>query len=88
MTYRERRLAKAERLREWAEKRNTKATATLNSKPGLRHDWAFITQPGHIPERARMNAADDRAHASLKKAASTEAGAHEQRAAGERTHDG
>jgi len=69
-TYRERRLAKAERLREWAEKRNAKATADLNSNPSLRHDWAFITQPGHIPERARMNASDDRAFASMAKAAS------------------
>lgn len=68
MTYRERRLARAERLRGWAEKRTQHATATLNSKPEPRHDWAFITQPGHIPERARMNAADDRARDSLRKA--------------------
>jgi DNA repair exonuclease SbcCD ATPase subunit len=68
MTYRERRLAKAERLREWADKRNSRATAQLNSNPEMRHDWAFITQPGRIPARARMNAADDRAHESLAKA--------------------
>ena len=69
-TYRERREAKAERLRGWAEKRIERANAALNSQPELGHDWAFITQPGHIPERARMNARDDRAMASLSKAAS------------------
>jgi len=57
---------KAERLDEWAEKREVKAEADLNSFPSLRHDWAFITQPGHIPARARMNKADDRALESLK----------------------
>lgn len=72
MTYRERRLAKAERLRQWAANREAKATAQLNSNPELRHDHAFNTQPGHIPERARMNARDDRATESLAKAASME----------------
>lgn len=69
-TYRERREARAERLRGWAEKREVKAEAQLTSQPEIRHDWAFITQPGHIPARARMNAADDRACASLRKAES------------------
>ncbi len=68
MTYRDRRTAKAERLRGWAEKRESVAAAALNSYPTMRHDWAFITQPGHIPARARMMAADDRAYASLTKA--------------------
>lgn len=67
-TYRERREAKAERLRGWAEKRETEAVAALNSQPELRHDWAFITQPGRIPERDRMNAADERAFKSMDKA--------------------
>ena len=57
---------KAERYEEWAGKREVKANAALNSFPSMRHDWAFITQPGHIPARARMNAADDRAIESLK----------------------
>jgi hypothetical protein len=70
MTYRERREARAERLREWAEKREAKANAQLTSQPELRHDWAFITQPGHIPARERMNRADDRACESLRKAES------------------
>jgi hypothetical protein len=69
-TYRERRLAKAERLRGWAAKREATATAQLESQPEMRHDWAFITQPGHIPERARMNARDGRAYESLAKAES------------------
>ena len=56
---------KADRLEEWAEKREVKASAQLNSHPEIRHDWAFITQPGHIPLRARMNAGDDRACESL-----------------------
>jgi hypothetical protein len=56
---------KAERYEEWAAKREHKASAQLNSMPEIRHDWAFITQPGHIPLRARMNVADDRAYESL-----------------------
>lgn len=56
---------KADRLEEWAEKRERKASAVLTSHPQVRHDWAFITQPGHIPLRARMNAADGRAMESL-----------------------
>lgn len=67
-TYRERRLARAERLRGWADKRTADATAALESQPELRHDWAFITQPGRIPARERMNRADDRAYRSLEKA--------------------
>jgi hypothetical protein len=70
MTYRDRREAKADRLRGWAEKRETRAAADLNSYPEMRHDWAFITQPGRIPARTRMQAADDRAYASLQKAQS------------------
>ncbi len=62
MTYRERREAKAERLRGWAEKRAEKADSLRAATPdSIRHDWAFITQPGHIPERARMNRRDERA---------------------------
>jgi hypothetical protein len=57
--------AKAERYKEWAEKREQKALAQLNSNPEIRHDWAFITQPGYIPTRARMIQADNKAHESL-----------------------
>jgi len=56
---------KAEKYEEWATKRECKANAQLNSNPETRHDWAFITQPGHIPMRARMNKADDKAIESL-----------------------
>jgi len=57
---------KAARYDEWAEKREVRAEQDLNSHPEMRHDWAFITQPGHIPARARMNRADDRALENLK----------------------
>lgn len=77
MTYRERREARAARLRDWADRRERAALAQLESQPELRHDWAFVTQPGHIPERARMNAADDRAFRSLDKAESMKARAAE-----------
>ena len=77
MTYRERRLARAERLRGWAEKRESEATAQLTSQPELRHDWAFITQPGRIPERDRMNRRDDAAFRSLDKANSMSSRADE-----------
>lgn len=59
---------KAERYEEWADKREVRANSQLNSMPEVRHDWAFITQPGHIPMRARMIAADDKAYESLNKA--------------------
>jgi hypothetical protein len=68
VTYRERREAKAERLQEWAAKRHAQAVAQLSSQPEMRHDWAFVTQPGHIPQRARMIAADERAFRSMDKA--------------------
>lgn len=78
MTYRERRLAKAERLRGWAAKRESAASATLaTDREKYRGDWAFNTQPGHIPERARVIARTDRALESLDKA-----GKMERRAAG------
>lgn len=69
MTYRERRLAKAERLREWAGKREAKAGALREIGKEYRHDLAFITQPGRIPERERMNARDERAREHNDKAA-------------------
>lgn len=67
-TYRERRLAKAERLREWADKREAKAAAVFEANEPHTRDWAFITQPGHIPARARIIAQEDRAHQSVAKA--------------------
>lgn len=73
MTYRERREARAERLHGWAGKRQADATATLTAiDQQYRGDYAFNTQPGHIPERARVIAREDRAFESLNKAGSME----------------
>jgi len=68
MTTRERKLAKAERLRGWAAKRNTQVVAVFKQGEHFRSDHAFNTQPGHIPERARLIAREDRAFESLNKA--------------------
>lgn len=56
---------KADRYQGWAAKRKERANAQLNSHPEIRHDIAFITQPGHIPFRARMNRQDGKAFESL-----------------------
>lgn len=69
MTYRERRLAKAARLEEWADKRDAKAAALRKQGGPYRGDWAFATQPGHIPERARMIRRDEKAYEHTNKAA-------------------
>ena len=68
MTYRERREAKAERLRGWVEKREQSAGAVLAAHQIYRGDIAFNTQPGRIPLRSRVIAQDDRAFESLRKA--------------------
>ncbi|HAR44927.1 MAG TPA: hypothetical protein DCS05_01815 [Nitrospiraceae bacterium] len=83
MTYRERREAEAERLREWAAKREERAAAVFKQGERFHGDFAFNTQPGHIPERARLIAREDRAHESLRKAQSMES-----RAAGIQTAAG
>jgi phage shock protein A len=70
MTYRERREARAERVREWAGKREERAAAVFQAGDPYTNDIAFNTQPGHIPFRARLIAREDRAHESLAKAAS------------------
>lgn len=61
-TTRERLEAKADRRDAWAEARASHAdaiAAELEADP-RRHDWAFITQPGRIVARERMNRADER----------------------------
>ncbi|HXN62321.1 MAG TPA: hypothetical protein VN886_17890 [Acidimicrobiales bacterium] len=68
-TYRQRRDAKAERLRSWAEKRQRTAAAVFEANKPFTTDHAFNTQPGHIPLRARIVAQEDRHHESLRKAA-------------------
>lgn len=77
MTYRERRERRAERLRGWAEKREQRAASVFKAGERFRGDWAFNTQPGHIPERARLIAREDKAHESLQKAASMNSRADE-----------
>jgi PAS domain-containing protein len=61
MTTRERMEARAERRREWAAGRASKAAAIHQSNEKFRGDYAFNTQPGHIPERARVIARTERA---------------------------
>ena len=70
MTYRDRREARAERLNEWAGKREQNAAAVFKVGEPYTSDLAFNTQPGHIPFRARLIAREDRAYESLGKAAS------------------
>jgi hypothetical protein len=70
MTYRERREARAERLRGWADRRTKNAEATLAADDALPYadDIAFLTQPGRIVERERMNRREHAAYRSLEKA--------------------
>lgn len=68
MTYRERRAARVENLRLWAERREQRAAADYAVGDPYRGDIAFATQPGHIPERARVIRATERAFESMEKA--------------------
>ena len=68
MTYRDRRAAKADRLREWADKRDAKAAALQKQNERYRGDTAFNTQPGHIPERARVIRRSEQAYEHTSKA--------------------
>lgn len=72
MTYRERRQARAERLRGWAATRQQRAAAVFKAGEPFTSDIAFNTQPGHIPFRARLIAREERAYESTRKAASME----------------
>jgi len=57
---------RADRYDEWAAKRETVANATIQTISNrYRGDHAFNTQPGHIPERARVIRREDRAIGSL-----------------------
>lgn len=67
-TYRERREAKAARLQGWAEKRQADAARVFEANRPFTSDYAFNTQPGHIPERARIIRQEDRAFESVAKA--------------------
>jgi hypothetical protein len=68
MTYRERRERRIARLRGWADVRQIRAAAVFDANEVYRGDFAFNTQPGHIPERARVIARTDRAIEGLQKA--------------------
>jgi len=70
MTYRDRREARAENYREWAAKRQKAAEPVLAERERYRGDHAFNFQPGHIPERARLIAREERMFRSLDKAES------------------
>ena len=70
MTYRDRREARADRLNEWAGKREERAEAVFKAGEPFTSDYAFNTQPGHIPFRAKLIAREDRAYESTVKAAS------------------
>lgn len=61
MTRRERKEARLARRLEWAAGRTAKAEALDTANAPFRGDWAFNTQPGHIPERARVIARSERA---------------------------
>lgn len=65
MTTRERLERKLERRQEWAQGRRKKAAAGLRFARQFTGDIAFNTQPGHIPLRARVIRAEDRAFANL-----------------------
>ena len=58
--------ARAERREAWADAAEAKA-ATLVANHST--DWAFVSQPGHIPARARQIAQTDRAMDLLNQAA-------------------
>ena len=73
MTYRERREARAARLRGWAEKREEKAGALIAANEPYRGDTAFWTQPGRIIERERASARSMRAWEHHEKAEGMEA---------------
>jgi len=68
MTRRERLEAKLERRRSWEKSRRAKAEAVHRDAEKHRGDHAFNTQPGHIPERARLNRRLDRAFEDSKMA--------------------
>jgi hypothetical protein len=63
MTRRERAEARLERRRDWAAGRRDKAASCFAVAEPYRGDIAFATQPGHIPARARVIAAQERGFA-------------------------
>jgi hypothetical protein len=58
--------ARADCLEAWAAAAEAKADALVANH---NHDWAFVSQPGHLPARARQIAQTDRAMELRRKAA-------------------
>ena len=69
MTRRERLEAKLTKREEWAAGRKAKAAGLLARNEPFREDIAFNTQPGHIPERARVIRREEKAVEHLDMAA-------------------
>jgi len=46
---------KAERVKGWGESKLKQAQILEDSIPEYAHDWAYITQPGHISGRDKIN---------------------------------
>jgi hypothetical protein len=70
---------RAAKYEEWADKRRDNAEAVLKRNEGFTKDFAFNTQPGHIPIRARIIAQNDKAVESLQTAKRFEAKAKDLR---------
>lgn len=68
MGRRERIEARLAKRQQWAAGREAKAAAVAREGERYRGDHAFNTQPGHIPERARLIAREERAFGDLKMA--------------------
>jgi len=67
--YEEKQDAKRERYLTIAQKLEARAGAVLNVGPNhYSRDWAFITQPGHIPARAQWQRKQERALGDQRKA--------------------
>lgn len=77
MTYRERKEARLEKRLEWAAGRRDKAAKLYARAEPYRGDVAFNTQPGHIPERARVIRAVDKSFEHSAMAATHESKAAE-----------
>ena len=69
MTRRERKETRMQRRLDWAKGRDDKAAALNKYTDRYRGDIAFNTQPGHIPERARVIRMTDKAHEHAQMAA-------------------
>ena len=68
--YEQKQEARRERLENAADKLEAKAAAVLNvGQDHYSRDWAFITQPGHIPARAQWIKKQDRAFQETRDAA-------------------